>query len=77
MKVSEVIFTYVSHKRAIGYRYQSEEAIFRSFLKSVGDKPIKTITADAVLAFLNSNGSGSGCCLQKRGSSLQKSQYRC
>lgn len=56
MNLSVVVSLYVSHKRALGYRFRSEEAVLRSFCKAVGSGPIATIEAGAVLAFLNGNG---------------------
>jgi site-specific recombinase XerD len=56
MKLSQVVGLYISHKRALGYRFQNEEAILRSFCKGVGDDPIQSIKAEAVLVFLNGNG---------------------
>ena len=37
MKLSEIVSLYVFHKRALGHRLRSEEAILRSFCKAVGD----------------------------------------
>jgi integrase/recombinase XerD len=56
MKLSEVIWLYVSHKRALGYRFRSEEAVLRSFCKKVGDRPIAIIKVQTVLTFLDGNG---------------------
>jgi site-specific recombinase XerD len=56
MKFSEVVCLYISHKRALGYRFRAEEAILRSFCKVVGGNPIEAIDAEAVLVFLNGNG---------------------
>lgn len=56
MKISEVISLYISHKRALGHRYRNEEAILRSFCKTSGDIPIKTIGLKTVLVFLNGKG---------------------
>lgn len=56
MKLLEVVSLYVSHKRALGQRFRTEEAILRSFCKAIGNGPISTIEAEAVLAFLNGNG---------------------
>lgn len=56
MKLSEVVYLYVSHKRALGYRFRSEERILRSFCKTVGNGPIATIDAQTVLTFLEGNG---------------------
>lgn len=57
MKLSKIVSLYVSHKRALGYRYRSQEAILRSFCKELRDAPIQSIEAEDVLAFLNGNGS--------------------
>lgn len=56
MKLSAVIALYLSHKRALGYRFRAEEAVLRAFCKTVGDKPVATIEPRAVLAFLNGSG---------------------
>lgn len=56
MKLSEVISLYVSHKHALGHRFRTEEAVLRSFSKAVGNGPIATIEAEAILAFLNGSG---------------------
>jgi site-specific recombinase XerD len=56
MKLSEIVYLYVSHKRALGHRFQNEEAVLRSFCKAVGNRSISTIEAETVLAFLNGNG---------------------
>jgi site-specific recombinase XerD len=56
MKVSEVVGLYVSHKRALGYQFRSEEHILRSFCKAVGNGPIATIDSQTVLPFLEGNG---------------------
>jgi integrase/recombinase XerD len=56
MKLSEVIDLYLSHKRALGHRFRTEEAILRSFCRAMGNVAIETIEAVAVLTFLNGNG---------------------
>jgi integrase/recombinase XerD len=56
MKLSEVVSQYISHKRALGHRFRTEEAVLRSFCKAVGNGPMATIEAEAVLIFLNGNG---------------------
>jgi len=48
MKLSQVVSLYISHKRGLGYRFQNEEALLRSFFKEVGDGPIRSIKAEAV-----------------------------
>lgn len=56
MRLSAVIAIYLSHKRALGYRFRTEEAVLRAFCKTVGDQPIATLKPRVVLAFLNGNG---------------------
>lgn len=56
MKLSEIVSLYVCHKRDLGQRFRSEEAILKSFYKAVGDSPISTFNEETVLAFLNGNG---------------------
>ncbi|MCK4305586.1 MAG: tyrosine-type recombinase/integrase [Candidatus Eisenbacteria sp.] len=56
MRISAVVSLYVSHKRALGYRFRTEDGILRAFCKAVDDKPIVTIEAQTVLAFLNGSG---------------------
>ncbi|HGX94220.1 MAG TPA: integrase [Candidatus Tenderia sp.] len=56
MRLSAVIALYLFHKRALGYRFRTEEAVLRAFCKTVGDKPIANIEPVALLAFLNGNG---------------------
>lgn len=56
MKISEVVSLYLSYKRALGYRYKTEEAVLRSFCKIMGDRSVDTIDAETVMAFINGNG---------------------
>lgn len=56
MKLSEVVSLYISHKRALGHRFKTEETILRSFCKMVGSEPMATIEPETVLAFLNGSG---------------------
>jgi site-specific recombinase XerD len=56
MRLSEVISLYVSHKRSLGHRFQTEEGILRSFCRAVDNGPIETIQTEAVQAFLNRSG---------------------
>ena len=56
MKLSGIVSLYVSHRRALGHRFRSEEAILRSFCKEVCHGPISTVDEETVLAFLNGNG---------------------
>lgn len=56
MKTSEVISMYVSHKRALGQRFRTEEVILRSFCRAIGNCPLANIEEETVLFFLNGNG---------------------
>ena len=40
MKLSEAVSLYISHKRALGYRYRAEADIFKAFCKAIGSKPM-------------------------------------
>ena len=44
MKLSEVVSLYVSHKRALGQRFRTEEAILRSFCKAVAMDPSQPLS---------------------------------
>lgn len=65
MRFSEVVSLYISHKRSLGHRFQAEEIILRSFCKTIGDGLIATVEKEAVLAFLNGNGSVTGTWFKK------------
>lgn len=56
MKLSAVVSMYVSHKRSLGQRFQSEDALLKAFCRAVGDGAIASIQAEPVLAFLNGSG---------------------
>lgn len=56
MKLSDVVSLYLSHKRALGYRFRNEEAVLGSFCKAVSNPAIEAIEAEAVLLFLVGNG---------------------
>ena len=56
MRLSAAVTRYLAHKRALGHRFRTEEAVLRAFCKAVGDEPIALIEPGAVRAFLNGNG---------------------
>jgi integrase len=56
MKFSEVVSLYISHKRSLGHRFQTEEHLLKAFCKIVGDGSLATIKEQTVLSFLNGNG---------------------
>jgi integrase len=57
MTLLDMISLYISHKRALGLRFRTEEAVLRSFCRAVGEVPLASIEAESVLAFINGNGS--------------------
>ena len=56
MRCSEVVSSYISHKRSLGYRFRTEEYLLQTFCKAVGDGPIAAIDDEVVSSFLNSDG---------------------
>ncbi len=56
MKLSQVVSLYISHKRALGLRFRTEEAILRSFCKTAGNESITAIASESVLSFLDGSG---------------------
>lgn len=56
MRLSAVVSLYVSHKRALGHRFRTEDNVLRAFIKATGDQSMVTIDAGTVLAFLNGRG---------------------
>ena len=56
MKLPEVVSLYISHKRALGYRYRSEADIFKAFCKAIGNKSIHSIKTEIIMDFIKVNG---------------------
>lgn len=56
MNLSMLVCQYVAHQRSLGKRFQTEEALLRTFCKAVGDGPIASVKPQAVLAYLNGVG---------------------
>jgi len=65
MRLPALVSLYISHKRALGHRFQTEDAVLRSFCRAVGDGPLASIEAGPVLAFLNRNGPVSAYWVKK------------
>jgi integrase len=65
MTLAAVSALYVAHQRAWGQRFRAEEAMLRAFCKLVGDRPIATVEAQRVLAFLHGSGPVTGYWAQK------------
>lgn len=56
MTLVELVGMYISHKRTLGHRFQTEEAVLKAFCRVVGDSPLANIEAETVLVFLNGTG---------------------
>jgi hypothetical protein len=56
MTLLSLVSLYISHKRALGYRFRTEEAVLKSFCRTVSEDSAASIDAEVVLAFLNGNG---------------------
>lgn len=56
MTLPALVSLYISHKRALGHRFRTEDAVLRSFCRTVGEDPGTSVDADVVLAFLNGTG---------------------
>lgn len=56
MILGAILSQYISHKRALGYRFQTEDAILRSFCRCVGDQPLAQVGPQEILSFLDGNG---------------------
>lgn len=65
MTLPALISMYISHKRALGHRFQTENAVLKSFCRAVGEGPLTSIKAEPVLAFLNGNGPVSAYSVKK------------
>jgi integrase/recombinase XerD len=56
MKLSELVAQYVSHKRALGMRFDSEAATLASFCRRVdGNIDVESVTVEQVHDFLTGN----------------------
>lgn len=56
MTLLALVSLYISHKRALGHRFRTEEAVLRSFCRSAGQDSVASVDAEVVLVFLNGNG---------------------
>ena len=57
MNINDLVTHYVTYRRSLGERCETNEAILRSFCRSVGPlTPAAAIGADAVAAFLAGTG---------------------
>jgi hypothetical protein len=53
MKLSDVVAEYVTYKRALGMRFNTEANIYAAFSRRTGEVPIASISADCVRQFLD------------------------
>lgn len=53
MKLSHAVAAYVDYKRALGMRFDNEDAILRALCKTLGDVAMTRVRAEPVVAFLN------------------------
>jgi len=56
MRLARVVERYLSFKRSLGMRFESEGYQLRSFCRAMGDIDIRCVRPDRVVAFLPSNG---------------------
>ncbi len=56
MNLSILISMYISHKRALGHKFKTEDDLLRSFCRAIGDVQLTCIEAESVLVFLNGKG---------------------
>lgn len=53
MKLHAAVTRYVEHKRALGMRFNAEDAILRALCRALGDVTLIQIQAEAMMAFLD------------------------
>ncbi len=56
MKLANVIDAYVARQRSLGMRFESADRLLHRFNRVVGDRHIREVTPDSVIAFLNGGG---------------------
>lgn len=56
MKLSDVVETYINHKRSLGMRFRSDASTLRAFCRAIGNVEVNTVQPELVLQFLNGNG---------------------
>ena len=56
MRCSVIAASYISYKRSLGHRFQTEERLLQTFCKSVEDGSLAAIGEEAVSSFLNGSG---------------------
>ena len=74
MKLREVVEAYITFKRALGVRLESEGRALRAFCQSVGDTDVQDVKPAAVLTFIAGTGPITRTWKQK--ASVLRSFYR-
>lgn len=77
MTLSTLVTEYLAHKRALGHRFVSEGRVLQSFCRHVGDGPVTDVTADRVLAFIQSAHTSTATVARKHRVLAGLSRYTC
>lgn len=56
MKLSAAVAMYVTYKRSVGMRFNTEARTLKSFCRALGDIPMTEVRPDQVLAYLSGTG---------------------
>ena len=56
MTLADVVDAYLTRQRSLGMRFESAGQLLRRFSRAMGDRPIQEVTPEAIIAFLNGNG---------------------
>jgi integrase len=56
MKLSTAVAMYVTYKRSVGMRFNTEARTLKSFCRALGDIPMTEVRPDRVLAYLSGTG---------------------
>lgn len=57
MILANVIDAYVTHQRSLGMRFESSRHLLRQFCRAMGKRSMEDVTEEAVVKFLNGEGS--------------------
>jgi integrase len=56
MRLADVVDAYLARQRSLGMRFDSAGQLLRRFSRAMGDRPIREVTPEAILDFLNVGG---------------------
>ena len=67
MLTKSVIDAYLTHQQSLGMRFNSTGKLLRRFGRAMGERPIQEVTSEAILDFLNGDGTltAHGCSSTK------------